>query len=474
MLEVPNTKIMSPPPILISQIPDPDFFPRMCQPFIGNNEKITSFSLAFVINNLIPSIKQQISKLNFEAIDELPKLTRIFIDNLDQDGLNLVTNEILPALHDAFQFNNSAFAVKKLTKLISSTICSIPSRYRDDVLFDIIAKDSSGNEAQIRSLAATLSQYVLHCDKITSYCRALLLDRVPQVRIDFLKALPNSNFSLDFIEYVVRSSIKDRNPKIRRETATIISQMCPDRYDLYQVLFYDPETAKSAFRNIKPIVKANGFQTVLADFREGMKYEAESSAAALINLSRVVNESEHDLLLNCCLDVRFSPIFVQHLHKFSLVFSNKNFFLHFLDPRGAPNWRIKISLLQQAILFVDTLHSKLCDIAIYFSEDLVAAVRNYSVDLWESLIDDDKTNAIEAKKLMQDNWQIRLVLAKIIAKCNFPESLNEEFLKLCNDNVSNIRFFLAQCIMNDREMFEKCFGKTEDKDIAALINNQYE
>ena len=154
-------------------------------------EKITSFSLAVVIDNLIPSIKQQISQLSFDAIERLPTLTRILIDNLGDDGLKLTNEEILPSLHGAFQFNNSKFAIKKLIDLISSTLCSIPSRFRDTVLVDINAKDSSGNEAQVRSLAALLSQYVLDCDKITN-CTALLLDRVPQVRIDLLKALPTS------------------------------------------------------------------------------------------------------------------------------------------------------------------------------------------------------------------------------------------------------------------------------------------
>ncbi|KAH0784960.1 hypothetical protein GPJ56_010906 [Histomonas meleagridis] len=468
MLEVPNSSKMSPPAILLKQRKDADFFPQSCQPFTENNEKITSLSLSVVINNLIPHIKQQIAQLNFDAIEGLPVLIRIFIDNLGEDGLNLVTNEILPALHEAFHLNNSAFAIKKLTNLISNTVCSIPPSHRDKVLTDIIAKDSSSNEAQFRSLAATLSQYVLDSDKIISYIRALLLDRVPQVKVDLLKALPNSNFDYEFIQYVIRNTIKDRNPKVRRETAPIIAKLCPNCYDLYQILFHDKDTAKSAFRNIKPIVKANGFKTVLPDFREGMKYEIESSAAALINLSRIIDESEQELLLNCCLDVKFSPIFIQHLYKFSLVFKEKDFFLNFLNPRGAPNWRIKKSLIDQTIQFVGTLHSKLCPIAEMYSNDPVAVIRNESIELWKTLIDDNEINVFEAKKLMNDNWQTRLVLAKLIVKCGFPTSLDKEFQMLCNDEVSNIRFFLAKSTVDNTELFKKYFGNSKDEDIIML------
>lgn len=504
------------PTFLISQLSDPTFVGTVCRPFLNNNDeyfnksesdlgKSDFFSLSLAENVLIPSAINNIKANNSDAMQNIPSLVKLIIDNHGYDGLSLVMDKVIPELITSYRKCLSS-ASKSTIKLIGDVLCSISSKFRDETLIEVITKSSCDPEPKLHILAAYLIPLVRDSSRVLSIFRSLSLDRVPQVRSELVKGLPNCNFDdSSIIKYILVNSSKDQNVTVRRSAAMIFGKVAPELIEEFSPLLESSDTVKAALKSVKEIVIQNGLAVISKSFQKACMMEPELSAAVLLNISKVVQEEEKSLLLNFAFLLKYTNNLTTHLFKFSQNFSDKEVFIDLLTPNidGKQmlerQWRTRKNLLEQAILFIPVLHEKLVKLAELFSKDSIAIIRNMSVDLWVALINDvtvgngseslnnekdsnaiycDDKNIVSERRISiiakakvvlmnDDNWHTRLVLAKIISAIGISNGFEDVAEKLSHDNISNVRYCIANNVVNT-DYFQKFFESCNDLDILQL------
>ncbi|OHT15363.1 hypothetical protein TRFO_14110 [Tritrichomonas foetus] len=471
MMDSPNEGISSSPTFLISQLSDPSFISSICRPFINGDIIPETFSLSYAENVLIPNVIHNINERNIDALNNIPDVAKLLVDNLGEDGLNLILQSVLPALQNCLRATSSTTS-HDMMKLIGDTICSISTKYRDDVFVEVISKASSDTESKLRILAAYLIPLVHDSSRVLFNFRSLSLDRVTQVRCELLKNLPNCTFDESLLQYVLINASKDQNVVVRRAAAAIFGKVAPQKIDEFIPLLTNKETVKSALRSMKDIVIENGLTPLSIAFHDACYLEPELSAAVVLNVSRVVPDEEKRLVLKFAYLLKLTNNMITHLFKFSEIFPDKDFFVDMLEPDVVQQpWRSRRSMLEQARLFVPILGDKLARIAEIYSRDPVAMIRNLSVGLWIELIKFDESLTVDAKRLISEAWQTRLVLSKIIKEYGVSPHFEETFQILSKDEVSNVRYSAAVTALQiGVECFDKLFGECEDKDILILRN----
>lgn len=501
MIDSPQVEyIPASPTFLISQLSDSTLVSSVCSPFLTNkdeyfkNGETISFPLSLAEEVLVPSAINNIKANNSEAIKKIPSLVKLIIDNHGIDGLSLVINMILPAMITSFRSCLSS-ASKSSMILIGDILCAISSKFRDNALIEIITKSSCDPEPKMHTLAAYLIPLVRDSSRVLSLFRSLSLDRVPQVRCEVVKGLPNCNFDESLIKYILVNSSKDQNATVRRASATIFGKIAPELVDDFLPLLESKDTVKAALKSVKEIVIQNGLKIIKQQFHRACIMEPELSAAVVLNISKVINDDEKSLLLNFAFLLKYTNNMSTHLFKFSQNFQDKDIFIELLTPivdgkqMLEQHWRIRRNLLEQALLFIPIFHEKLITIAELYSKDPIAIMRDMSVKLWVALIKDEsidtdnsenqnKDNIIserksfvinEAKRILTDNekWRLRLVLAKIINEIGIYPYFDDVTEKLSHDIISNVRFCIAKNIINT-EYFDKFFGNCNDVDVIQL------
>lgn len=467
MIDASTDQLTRSPSFILSQLPDPTLISTVCRPLIQSEISADSFSLNLAYSLLIPNMKELVKRNNFEAMKQIPKLTKLIVDNYNEEGLDLVMQEILPCLHQALDKSGSKTS-HELMHLITETLCSINSKYRDSVLTEVIVKDSSNNDCKYRQLAAYLIPYVRNSKRVLTNFRSLSLDRVPSVRIEVVKSLPHCHFDQELIEYVLINASKDMNVQTRRTAASLFGEIAPHLVEQFIDLLRNPDTMRYALKSVKNIVIANSLSRISGALIDCLMFDPDAVAPVLLNLSRIVNENEKQLLLNLTYKIRYCPTIIQYLGKFSQVYPDKSPFIDFFDPRGISNWRVRKLMVDQAKLFVDDFHSRLCEYALMYSRDEVAVIRNESISLWKLLIKDDAQCKIKVTEaLLPDIWQSRLVLAKLIAEIGIDSCFEKAAETLSHDPVSNVRFGFASRIVGT-PYFDTYFGDSSDIEIQKL------
>lgn len=491
MLESPQQNcIPATPAFLMSQMSDPAIVSAICSPFLNCQDNLVqnsgldftrqeAFSLHLVQTVLIPNIVQMINANNSEAMQNLPKLSELIISNFPNDGVDLIKNHILPALLNNYRSSASPTNSDSFN-LISNIISTIPIENRDHITVDIISKISCEAETKMRLLALHLIPIVNDSNLVLVHFRSLSLDRAIPVKCELIKMLPECHFDQSFINYLLLNSIKDQNLSIRRAAASIYGKIAPYLLDTFTPLLENPDTVRAALKSVQPIVVKNGLKPLSTSFETACYLDHELSAAVVLNISRLVSEEEKPLVLHFAYLLKNTKNIITHLYKFSEVFSDKDFFVSMLVPdlsypHAAQQWRLRKELINQAEMFMPVLHDKLIPIAEAFSNDPIAIIRNLSIDFWISLINDtnnaeDKMHVInEIKGLLTDssNWHTRLVLAKLIVQLGIEPYFIDSAEKLSHDEVSNIRFAIAEAALNT-PYFDQFFSNCEDTDIQSL------
>ena len=464
MIEQATTeRIVSSQSLIASQL-DQSIILSFCSPFPNQDISLT---LAIAQNVIIPNILANIKCRNDDAMKKIPQVTNLIVDNFGRDGLSLVMQNIVPEMLNVFKATSSNKS-RSLMTLIKDTISAMPDEMKDDAFVGVISKASSDNEVKLRILAAFLIPFVGDHNKVLCFFRSLSLDRVPQVRCELIKSMPNCKFDQSLLQYVLLNAAKDQNPTVRKTAATVFGKIAPKNVTEFCALLEDQETTRMALRSMKEMVIENGFAPISESFYQACYIDPELSAALVLNISRVVKEEEKKMVLDFAKLLMLTNTIIEHLYKFSEVFSDKEFFVDMLMPdfENQP-WRSRKAMIEQAKLFIPILKEKLVPVATKFSQDPVAIIRNLSVSLWIDLIHANEDIIENAKKLINEKWQTRLVLAKIINELGQRDDLEDTLVQLSHDEISNIRFCIASHI-TDMERFEKLFGDTSDEDILSL------
>ena len=440
----------------------------LCAAFLGCEEP-ADLTFEFCCEKLVPGAAKCVRESKFEAMQRVPELARWLCEKFGDDGVKLVKNVLIPALETAID-SHCKFAAAGV-KLFCETIQGLPHDAREKALPSLILKYSVDDDVQFRLLAVALIEIVEDGTRVVNQFRSLSLDRVAQVRVAVVGALKSVAVGADLVRYILVKATKDQAPSVQRAAAREFGNVAPTLVDDFRPLLMSRETARAALKSVKPIVAQCGFACLLDAFKVAMRLQPDGACAVLLNISRVVDKSEHNLLLECAWDLRTNKVLIEYLRKFAVVFDDKEQFLKMLDPNGIKKWRVRNCLLEQAVLFIDVFHERLIPIAETFSNDPIAIIRDHSVSLWSHLIQDRPETAHDALKMSNSGFQVRIVLAKLIAEIGIAPPFDTLAVSLSKDPVSNVRYALASNLKNKEDLVA-LFSNCQDADIRDLLRER--
>lgn len=450
------------PQLLLRDITDPDFLRDICAPFYGDHIAADSFTVDFARNVIVPRARAHILSRDPATLQQVPTLVKLLVDNLHEDGLNLVTMEIFTAFEPLISSSNFSKRTA-IVDTICETISHVSSRYRDRILVQMVSIYASKAESNFRVLAVHLIPLVRKPQRVLSQFTALSLDRVAAVRQAVARRLCDCAFDGADLRRTLSALLRDAAPSVRSAAAANFARVAPERADEYSALLRDPALAKAALKGMKAMVAEHGLAPLLSAFRDAMRLEPETAAIVILNISRVVRAGELPLVLECAAELRDRAVFIRHLRKFSLVFADARAVLPLLDPAGLTQWRHRFLLVAQLVEFAPVLGRELAGFALALARDPVAAVRSESVKLWAELVAGNGECAEDAKALT-GTYQERIVLCKIVGACGVAPHFADTAAALAADAVSNVRLCLARQVRGT-EWFERLFEDAEDIEI---------
>lgn len=346
----------------------------------------------------------------------------------------------------------------------------IKSLGNDTKTIDLIVKNSVSQDARCRTLAISLIPAVSEMTpKLRNCIFSLTLDRVPAVRCAIVKCLSESKLDKPALEALLRNAVNDKADQVKCAAAEVLGSLCPHFVSEYCRLLENPATTKSALQSLPAMVEANGF----TPFYEGLIAGGSSDllAMAVVSAAKFLKSGEEDVALAVAEHLRGNSVFIGHLWEFAGHFEDKTPFLGFLDISGATKWRSRYLVLQQCLNFAETFGSSLVDLAEKFAKDDTAIVRTLSAKLWAQLIGSDSRVAGALERLMTDNWQTRMVVAKVVGTVGITAELEALAYRLSRDEIRNVRFCLASLLLNT-EWYDSLFAGTDDEDIQRLRTSQ--
>ena len=451
------------PALLLSQMSDPTALNTLCRPFLaGESVFPETFGLNAVETYLMPNLKSAISNRETEKFVSVPKLVRIIVDNVGEEGLSLVVEDLLPTIVMHY-LNDPAHYAHNFQDLYLNVLSSIPSRFRDDVLCDIISDFSASTDFRLRVMAVQVITLVRKHSRVSAVFKALSLDRIVNVRVSVVGALPNCNFDAPLIEYVLTNATRDFSFHVRNAAASVFGSVAPKLVGPYLELLGNSSTMESALDSFCLVVEENGLEPLLNVFVCAIRAYPEKCARMIVECSKRIEMCEQRLLFRCAKMLRHLPEFIARLHQFSGAFETKRPFLKFFAIGRMRTWREKLLYAQQAVLFVEDLGCEMLEVAVEFADDSAACVREQSVKIFVALFNLDQTMADAIGTALRDNWHMRLVLAKVIAETKLPVAFWEAAKVLANDSVPNVREALANGILGT-PYYEVFFAQEHSKD----------
>ena len=427
------------PSFILSNIRDPEFVGRLCQPIINTYVPNEAFLPPLITKSIIPEIKEIIKNVKKEQFTSIPTIIRLMITNYPDIGVKIVKNDIFALLQSTIQCSGSRKA-KDLTDLFVEIASTIPKFYRDDITVEAIRKYANDQDYKLRQLAVSLIPVVSDNPRVLPFFRSLANDRLASIRSAVISTLPNCTFDESITNYILISATKDSSIAVQQEATSLISTIAPQLVKDYCRLLKNPNTVRYAFPQLPEIVMHNSFSEVFDAFEEAVNHDKNDAALALLEtVSKVDPNNEAALYIRAAkMLVSFAP-FAWRLYSFTRYFTNKSEFISLLDPSGIEDWRTRYALLKQAEELVPDLGSSLVRLAEVFSEDPVASVRNESVLLWNLLLQNAPNVRCDCvERLMRGSWHKRMVLAKLIG-IHGNKSFEDAIEKLANDPVENVR-----------------------------------
>ena len=453
------------PTFLISQLPDPTFVSQVCHPFMHCDIAPDSLNMDFIQDSLIPNIKKQIAEHDFQAMRSLPMIAKLIVDNLDRQGLTLLNEEIFPELYRCILLV-PRLLLNDMIALVAEVICKISSRYRDDLMIDVIALSSTASETRLRILAAYLIPLVRESDRVLEYFQSLSEDPSAQVRIEVIKSLPNVCYDESITRSILLDAVRDVDAHINCAAACVFGEVAPQLISDYAKLLRNRATCRCALRGFTPVVIENGLRELISDFVYAAELEPEACASVLLDLAKDVDECDIPLFMDAVMKVRETETMLEHMGTVVAVIPDKDFFADVLDPTGITDWRVRKKMLLEAVKLVGVIDStRMIELANKFSHDDVADVRNMCVGLWCHLIKTDPESIKSVKMLSDESWQSRLLLVKVIEKIEKEvPAFTDSIRQLSHDCVSNVRAAVAHMLQvhGDTEMITELFGSSSD------------
>ena len=78
--------------LLLSNISDPEYVSRLCQPIIHESIPNEAFSQDFILETILPQIKDIIKNCKKSQFSNIPQIIRLMIDNYPEVGVNVIKN----------------------------------------------------------------------------------------------------------------------------------------------------------------------------------------------------------------------------------------------------------------------------------------------------------------------------------------------------------------------------------------------
>lgn len=352
-----------------------------------------------------------------------------------------------------------------IAEILSTLLKSIGD---DTKTIDIISKQAVSPDARYRALAVSLIPVVQSMTpKLRNIIFSLTLDRVVTVRCGVVRCLCDSHLDTATIEALIRTSSNDKADQVRKAVAEVIGRLCPSFVNEFCRLLSSPSTVQNALQSLPAMVKANGFSPFLESLSLAVTEQPDTLAMALVAAAEHMRDGEEDLVLELADKLRGNRQLLDRLWELAQFFSDRTPFFSFLDISEAKTWRLRFAVLKQCLNFVELFGSSLVDLAEQFSNDETAIVRTTSAELWARMISAEPHVVYDLERLMTENWQTRMVVAKVIGLVGINDYLRPLATRLSRDPIRNVRYCLATRLLGS-EVYEELFSEAEDDEIRQL------
>jgi hypothetical protein len=387
---------------------------------------------------LIPQIQNSILQADFVSLQNVPRLVRIIIDNYERDGLQITIDRVLsPIQSDYF-----ASASSPLLDLYLDIVCSVPTRYRDDLMVELIERFGSATTPQSRILAANLIPLVRKAGRVTIFWRQLADDPDQKVRLEIIKKLPDCHFNCGDIESILNHAGESEDDEIRRTVALVVGTTAPQMINLYLKLLRHRPTMESALESLKLVCENSGFEILFRPFRDAIEFYPEKCTRILLQLVPIADPKDHMWLYKAARRLRHCHEFIKLLHFFSRFFDVKRPFLKFFKVSRMNNWKERLLYAEQCVHFVDCFGDDLLVPAFAFAHDEAECVRAQAVEILVEIYRNNPECGQAMTSLLKSPWQQRMVLAKVMTIVGIKPWFERAARVLKRDAVFDVRISL--------------------------------
>ena len=421
---------------------------------------LSNVSLDIAISSVIPAIFSSFATVvASEQIKNSVNSLNIMFDRFGNESVDPLTSALTDSIKKAFvsMHYKDTVAYENMLKII---IESIPEPYHDQFLAIIINKLIDETDCRLRIQAAKMIKFMNSGELVKDSFLKIVRDRIQSVKIAAISAL-NSEFrnNLDEKEAIdiINNAINDPSTQVRNAAVKIIPLYANVFVDKFKQLLKNPRTMQTAIEVIPKMIQVNGLDPYFECLNYATSFFPEDVDNVLLEIAKYTKDSEKDSLLELFKNVE-SQTFkcISKVYEFSQYFEDKKIFFEMINPALEKQWRNRLILLNQAILYANdfnTLNEKkriLIDYAYFYTKDPIAYIRNESIRLIIIILKNDPSYFKEFADTLinSENWQQRLLLAKIISHCN---NFNDETVlfyikRLANDKVSNIQDSIANTL----------------------------
>jgi hypothetical protein len=378
----------------------------ICFPFLHTDVTTETFCLSLVTSSLVPNIQRAILAGDLAVLQNLPKLVRLIVDNYESDGLAIVLTDILPPIA-AFSADSS-FLV-----LYLDAVSSIPSRYRDSVLHDIVAECYESPSPSLRVLAAHAATLVRRRRLVAHFFETLSRDADPTVRVAVVLLLRTCHFDGSLIERVLTNAADDPSEKVQCAAAGVFGDVAPLLVVPYTKLLESPAASQAALESFPSMAQYAGFEPLAAAFASAAQRHPRKCAHILIDLAPTADPSEHQLLFRAALGLRHCPSLIKKLWQFSESFETKRPFARFFKVEKMLTSRERLLYARQCKLFVKDIGGKLLTAALAFAYDEEAEIRNQSIAILVELCKGEPALCEPIASLAKASREQKMVLESV-------------------------------------------------------------
>jgi hypothetical protein len=256
-------------------------------------------------------------------------------------------------------------------------------------------------DPSVRILSANVITLVRRNTQVAPAFIALAQDADQDVRLEVVNLLKVANFENSVFESILRIFSEDPSETIRRAIAVIYGDVAPHDYEPYSRLLQDRVTMEAALKSFRPIAEYSGFAAVFAPFCVAIAVYPKACARILIELARVPDPRNPELLLRAARLLKRCSTFVKRLFTFSEAFESKRPFLSFFKVEKMRTPHEKILSARQCVLFVPALGSELLGTAFAFAHDECEEVREASYPILMAICRADPSVGEEVKQVIR-------------------------------------------------------------------------